>query len=189
MNLYVPLGYTNKVNNKVMASNWYHGRGGSRFLEGQFKNGKPISSMTSKFGIHTRMVVYSNVKRGVTKAMMKIYGRTREGLEAAVDYLEWSMNNKKPMTPEKTTRLRKAFYKEVIDTPDGPAIEFGYKTDKGDPNSAPYFPYVHEMTEPPYDHVQWTLPGSGPEWFRIHLQNDKEAMLYLIKIYAKSAIV
>ena len=166
-------------------SNFYHGRGGARWLN--TPSGR-MASMSNKFGINMRMIVHSNVQRGFDIQMMKLYGRTREGLEIAVDFLENSMNTKYPMTPEKTGNLRRAFYKEVIDTPSGPAIKFGYK-DEEPPLGAPYFPYVHEMTEPPYDDVQWTLPGSGPEWFRIHLQNDKEAMLYLIKIYAKSAIV
>lgn len=173
-----------------MASNWYHGRGPERWLDGKFrKSGAKIASMTNGWGISTRVRAYSNVRENFEKRMMKLYGRTREGLEIAVNYLEHNTKTKPPVTPKKTGNLRDAWYKEVVDTPSGPTIEFGYEMDQKPPEGAPYAMYVHEMTEPPYDHVNWTEPKSGPEWFRIHLQNDREAMLYLIKIYAKSAIV
>lgn len=166
-------------------SNFYHGGGSARWIN--TPSGR-MASMSNKFGINMRTVVKSNIERGFKIQMMKLYGRTREGLSIAVDYLETNMNTKYPMTPEKTGNLRRAFYKEIIDTPSGPAIKFGYKDDPP-PEGAPYFPYVHEMTSPPYGPINWTLPGSGPQWFQTHLKIDKEAMLYLIKIYAKSAIV
>jgi len=171
-----------------MASNWYHGRGGARFLP-QTRGGKPIPSMSNKFGINMRVIGLNNVIKGFNYRMGLLYGRTREGLNIAVDYLETNMNTKPPMTPEDTGNLRDAWYKRIIDAPDGPKVEFGYEMDEPEPNGAPYAYYVHEMTSPPYGPINWTLPGSGPRWFQTHLKIDKEAMLYLIKIYAKQAVV
>jgi hypothetical protein len=167
-------------------SNWYHGAGGARFIP--TSKGR-MASMTNEFGINMRTVVLKNVMRGFDIQMMKLYGRTREGLNMAVDYLENNMNTKPPMTPEDTGNLRRSWYKDIQDTPEGPVIKFGYEMDQKPPEGAPYAYFVHEMTEPPYENVHWTLPGSGPEWFRKHLQIDKEAMLYLISINAKKALI
>lgn len=158
-------------------SNWYHGKGGARWLT---VPGGRMPSMSNKFGINMRTIVLKNAVRGLTNQILKMQMATVAGVNAAADYLKEQTENVPPTTPKDKGDLRKSFFKRVTEVPNGIQLEVGY--------SAPYALYVHEMTSPPYGLVQWTEPGSGPKWFEIHIQKDKKMMLAYIRAYAEGSL-
>lgn len=153
--------------------------------KGFFIKGTNIPSLGkhgTKFGLYCRIAGFENVERALYGAVSKIRGRTRAGVVQAIEYLENQMETVEPLVPERTGNLKRAFeYKEAsTSTPENPTFIFGYKMDEP-PAGAPYVWYVHEMTSPPYDTINWTTPGSGPRWFQIHIQMDRPMMLEIIE--------
>ena len=153
---------------------------------------KDMMSMSNQFGITARVVGLNNALNGLNNMIAGIYGRSEIGLIKAAEYLHEQTETVPPTTPKKTGRLRKSWYTQIIHgSTSGPVIEIGYDIngDKGAPEKAPYALYVHEMTQPPYtEPIDWTEPGSGPQWFQTHVMTDKFAMAEIIKENIKAGL-
>ncbi len=132
-------------------------------------------SMSYGFGIQARTATLRNMQMGLDKQIAKIKGRTAVGLKAAANYLHEDTEKTEPTTPlseKEHIHLRDTWYDRVVADPAGATLEMGY--------TAPYALYVHEMTEPPYQDVDWTTAGSGAKWFEKAIHRNKGKMLEII---------
>ena len=140
-----------------------------------------LVSMSYEFGINARTARAKTLAGALYSEIYKMKGRTVLGMKSAAEYLHAQTENVVPTTPMGPSKygignLRRSWFDKItVDANNNSEIEIGYDLAK-----APYAWYVHEMTEPPYEDINWTEPDSGPKWFEIHIQTDKPAMLKII---------
>jgi hypothetical protein len=143
--------------------------------------GTTIPSMSTQAGINARkfgFVVGS--LRGFNRKIAQIKGYTEAGLYMAAAHLRRETEETEPITPVgKTGHLRESWRvtRAIASTPENPAVEAGYTAD--------YAVYVHEMTEPPYEEVNWSRLHSGPKWFEKAFRRSEKEMIRIIADNAK----
>jgi len=161
------------------------------------KTGKGIPSLAKghyQFGLYARIVGYRNVERAYYNAIAKMQGATRMGIVRSIQHLREKMLTEAPQEPwgvdkgeHKGGTLSNSWTVEetAFSTTAHPSYVFGYDMDK-----APYAWYVHEMTNPPYGDVDWTIgrgtpprTSPGPQWLQIHFERERVRMIEIIRSY------
>lgn len=149
--------------------------------------GIPSMGGRNYLGIRARIVETRNIERELRKKIAQIKGYSLAGLFMAGDMVRRDMEVTQPLTPVKTGTMLRQWRAIPEPQKNGePGLRIGYV---GDTKKGAYAVYVHEMTEPPYDDVQWTREGSGPQWFQKALERNKDAMLQEIADEARKPLI
>ncbi len=134
--------------------------------------------MSTKAGIHARVIGLRTVANNVNIAIARIKGVTMAGLIEAMAHIRYDMDKTPPLIPiGKTGALRGSWRTEGIETSKGPTVMGGFG---GTPESG-YAVYVHEMTVPPYTKpIDWSRPGSGPKFLEESVKRNAGEVLNII---------
>jgi hypothetical protein len=140
---------------------------------------------------NTRIEGFNEVMRNLNKEIMKIEGRTMQGLIGAAAYIRVDMDHTQPLIPIKTGVLRSSWFitpykvtKKTI------RLTMGF--------SANYAVYVHEMVGKVgegiesyleaasgdfsgFKTINWSRPGSGPKFFEAAIKRNVNVILGIIK--------
>ena len=130
-------------------------------------------------GIKVRGVrqVISNLNREVRQ----IETRSKAGLFNVARLVRHSTETKYPRVPVDTGTLRNSWVQVIIPSNFSSSIKlrFGY--------NANYAFYIHEKVGGDFDAgVNWKRPGSGPKWFQVALNRERDAM---VEELAKAAAI
>lgn len=121
-------------------------------------------SMNTRQGISMRMIGVTQLQEALKSKESILKRTTMAGLIKVAMHIKQSMEEVPPLMPEDTGLMRTRFQIRPIPgvdkTPD--KVLLGWPNTGADE----YAPYVHEMTQPPYEHpINWSRPGSGPKFF------------------------
>lgn len=144
-------------------------------------------SMNTRQGISMRMIGLKEVQQELNKRIKGIQMRSSSALLQIAMNIKEDMDSKPPLIPVDTGIMRSRFQILPIPNanPDKMAILLGW------PNTGKeeYAPYVHEMTQPPYEHpINWSRPGSGPKFFEAAVKRNTEMIVQVIAMRTKKGL-
>lgn len=150
-------------------------------------------------GIFARVQGTRDMEKLLNLKFAEIKGLSLAGLRAAAAYIRRDMEHTSPLIPVGPTReeakrkhqrvgtgaLRASWFVEThpASTADKPLVMAGFGSSTVD-----YAVYVHEMTVPPYKHINWSRPGSGPKFLEYALKRNVPEIIKIVAEYAKKGI-
>lgn len=150
-------------------------------------------------GIYARVEGTRDLEKQLNLKFKQIKGLSLAGLRAGAAYIRADMERRSPLIPVGPTKeearrkhqrpgtgaLRASWFVEThpASTLDAPLVMAGFGDAVVD-----YAVYVHEMTVPPYTHVNWTRPGSGPKFLELALYRNIPEVVKIVAEYAKKGI-
>jgi hypothetical protein len=150
-------------------------------------------------GIYARVEGTRDLEKKLNLKFMKIKSLSLAGLRAGAAYIRGDMERTSPLIPigptaaearkkgrrPGTGALRASWFVETdpASTLDAPLVMAGFGS-----SEVNYAVYVHEMTVPPYTHVDWSRPGSGPKFLEYALKRNIPQVIKIVTEYAKKGI-
>lgn len=135
-------------------------------------------------GIYARLIGTRNITEKLSIALAKVEVVTIEGLRAAGAFIIRETFTVSPTVPIDTGALRGSWF--VEDHPQStikkPMVIVGFGGDEVN-----YAVYVHEMTEPPYENINWSVPGSGPKFLEYAVKRNIKKIVSIVGSYVKGA--
>lgn len=168
----------------------------------RFVNGMP--SMNTPLGVRMRTIGTQEVIAALNKKALAIGFGSLQGLLRAAAFLREDMDKTEPKIPvsgrsasdpsRRGTGALRTRYKTVIKPTKtimskGGTPEHQVFTVEAGWLSAPdeYAAYVHEMTQPPYEHpIDWSRPGSGPKFFEAAIKRNTGELVRIINDTTKT---
>ncbi len=157
----------------------------------RFFPGTTIPRMSTQAGINARVIGSREIKNALNRKLLAIKGGTLAGLLKVGMFIRKDMDTTPPLIPVDTGALRAAFKINMkpdyrIDSKGNKidAVELGWPDvtiNRDNKTVDQYAAYVHEMTIPPYDNVNWSRPGSGPKFFEYALKRNSKVIVEIIK--------
>ena len=151
-----------------------------------------IPRMNTKAGIAARISGCGHIIRNLNLKIAQIQGASVKGLVMAGMYIQKQMDTIPPLVPVDTGALRSSFsITPKLERPERPAVEIGWPDTEIERNGTSvkqYAAYVHEMTIPPYENVNWSRPGSGPKFFETALKRNERTIVDIVSINAQKIV-
>lgn len=159
-------------------------------MAGEWSNipGTTIPSMRTTGGIYARTVGLRETAKKVNTAISAIHGVTILGLLEAAAEMRRDMEVTSPTIPigkppKGTGNLRASWFVHEARGFTHPTVMAGF-----DGAVANYAIYVHEMTEPPYNDVTWSRPGSGPKFLEKALIRNQKKIVAIVAANIKASL-
>ena len=144
-------------------------------------------SMNTRRGISMRMIGMQQVQANLSKTANKTYYASMAALLKIGTYIEEDMHKTPPTIPIDTGAMA-ARYRTVPKPnadPSKNAVLLGWANTAKDE----YAPYVHEMTQPPYEKpINWSTPGSGAKFFEMAIKRNQKVMVDIVKAEIRKSL-
>jgi hypothetical protein len=144
-------------------------------------------SMNTRRGISMRIIGTKNVQEALNKKLAQIKGASISGLLKAAAFLREDMDRTPPLIPVDTGNMRaryRTYPVPEINTNKVTVIAGWPAVSKDE-----YAPYVHEMTQPPYENeINWSRPGSGPKFFEAAVKRNTNNFVQIVANNVKPVI-
>jgi len=144
-------------------------------------------SMNTRMGINMRLIGMKQLQNNLNKAVKGLQMRSADALFVVASNIKNDMDSKPPLMPVDTGAMRARFRIIGIQNanPNKRSVLLGWPS-RG---KEEYAPYVHEMTQPPYEHdINWTRPGSGPKFFETAVKRNIATMRQVIAMRTKQGL-
>jgi hypothetical protein len=129
-----------------------------------------VYSMNTLRGKRMRMIGMQQLQANIKRLEKNVAFASMAGLIKVGNYIEEDMHKTPPTIPKDTGDMGERYRTVPIPNPDyrKNAVRLGWANTGKDE----YAPYVHEMTTPPYESVDWNVEGSGPKFFETAIKRN-----------------